>query len=164
MRTNRPIGPHDRFHRLASGVVVGEGGGLKVGGHGENLLWLPYYPYPNVCQLDSKESFGGFVEFQGVIRVANPTELFPNFFVAVASFRAMVSAARRGLARGRPPRRPHRRGRGRGGGGEGGGGRKERDEAASGGSEPSGLFFLFLLLFKASRGEKFSSSLVGAMN
>jgi hypothetical protein len=26
------------------------------------------------------------VEFQGVIRVANPTELFPNFFVAIASF------------------------------------------------------------------------------
>src|SRR5271168_1429484 len=56
--------------------------------------------FPNLrlfCARISKESFGGFVGFQGVTRVANPKELFPNFFVAVASFRPHSRRRRAGF-------------------------------------------------------------------
>jgi hypothetical protein len=46
---------------------------------------------PNI----SKESFGGFVGFQGVARVANRKSAFPNLFAASASFSCTPAAPQR---------------------------------------------------------------------
>jgi hypothetical protein len=48
---------------------------------------LQAFPNPACFSASlSKESFGGFVEFQGVARVPNQKGAFPNLFVTPASF------------------------------------------------------------------------------
>jgi hypothetical protein len=45
--------------------------------------------FPNLACFSpriSKESFGDFGEFQGLTRVPNPKDPYPNFFPAAASF------------------------------------------------------------------------------
>jgi hypothetical protein len=60
-----------------------KGGGTKA------TLQAFFQAFPNLRLFSpniSKESFGGFVGFQGVVRVANRKSAFPNLFAASASF------------------------------------------------------------------------------
>jgi hypothetical protein len=70
--------------QLARGAATGgKGGGIKTG------LQAFLQAFPNLSCFRpsfSKESFGGFVGFQGVTRPPNLKAPLPNFFVRLPSF------------------------------------------------------------------------------
>jgi hypothetical protein len=85
------IGRHDLNGGAATG---GKGGGIKTG----LQAFLQAFPNPSCLRPSfSKESFGGFVEFQGVTSPPNHNVPLPNFFVGPAFFRPRSKRRRAAL-------------------------------------------------------------------